>query len=132
MANDRTALAAVRVSRAYQAAVCHMRNDAMRDPVLSRAFSYSIEMEPIRVRDSLRRYCLRYIRAYNTHCSHAATEDKCFDAARESILARLDHLCARAKLDLFAAALAQLLNCVASVSKARFGETAVCFVPCFV
>lgn len=66
-------------------------------------------MEPVRVRGSFRGHRVRRIRACNGHSAHAATEDKCFDAARESIFARLDHLCARAKLDLFAAALAQLL-----------------------
>ena len=66
-------------------------------------------MEPIRVRGSLRRDCVRHIRACNSHSAHAATADPCFHAARENIFACLSHLCARAKLDLFAAALAQLL-----------------------
>ena len=82
-------------------------------------------MEPVRVRGSLRGHCVRRVCARNGHSAHAATEDKCFDAARESILARLDHLCARAKLDLFAAALAQLLNC-ASCSHGPAGRRQRC------
>jgi len=66
-------------------------------------------MEPFRFRGSLRRYCIRYIRAFHTHCSDTASADPRFDAAREDIFARLNHLCARAKLGLFAAALAQVL-----------------------
>jgi len=66
-------------------------------------------MESIRVRGSLRGHRVRRIRACNGHRTYAPTADKCFDAARENIFARLGHLCARAKLDLFAAALAQLL-----------------------
>ena len=93
----------------YQPAVRHMRNDAMRHPIFSRPFSCRIAMEPIRVRGSLRRHCVRHIRACNSRSAHAATADPSFDAARENIFACLSHLCARAKLDLFAAALAQLL-----------------------
>src|SRR5512132_1549784 len=88
-----------------------MRNDAMRHPILSRPFSRRIAMEPIRVRGSLRRDCVRRIRASNSRSAYAATADPSFDAARENIFACLSHLCARAKLDLFAAALAQLLEC---------------------
>ena len=66
-------------------------------------------MEPIRVRGSLRRYWFRRIRACNGGSTHAATADPSFDTERENIFACLSHLCARAKLDLFAAALAQLL-----------------------
>jgi len=67
-------------------------------------------MEPIRVRGSLWSDRVRHVRACNGDDAHAATADSCFDAARKDALARLNHLCARAKLDLFAAALAQLLN----------------------
>ena len=72
-------------------------------------------MEPIRVCGSLRRDCVRYIRACDSHSAHAATADPSFHAARENIFAGLSHLGARAKLDLFAAALAQLLECSACV-----------------
>ena len=67
-------------------------------------------MEPFRIRDSLRRHCIRRIRPCSTHCAHAATADSSFDAARENIFACLSHLCARAELDLFAATLAQILE----------------------
>ena len=76
-------------------------------------------MEPIRIRGSLRRDCVRRIRACNAHRAHAATADPYFDAARENIFACLSHLCARAELDLFAAALAQFLNCTAPVKEVR-------------
>ena len=67
-------------------------------------------MEPIRVRGSLRRYCVRHIRACNTHCAHAATAGPSSHAACENSFARLGRLCARNQLGLFAAALAQLLD----------------------
>src|SRR5262249_29364232 len=92
----------------------------MRHPILSRSFSGGIAMEPIRVRDSLRRHWVRHIRACNTHCAHAATADSSFHAARESIFACLNHLSAGAKLDLFAGALAQLL---ASLVERRLTQT---------
>lgn len=66
-------------------------------------------MEPIRVRRSLRCDRVRHIRACNSRSAYAAIADPSFDAARENLFACLSHLCARAKLDLFAAALAQLL-----------------------
>ena len=66
-------------------------------------------MEPVRVRDSLRCHLLRRLRACNRHSAHTAAADPGFDAARKSAFARISHLSARAKLDLFAAALAQLL-----------------------
>ena len=66
-------------------------------------------MEPIRVRGSLRRDCVRHIRACDSHSAHAATANPCFDAPHENIFACFSHLCAGVKLDLFAAALAQLL-----------------------
>ncbi len=66
-------------------------------------------MEPIRVRGSLRRDCVRRIRACNGHSAHASTADPFFDAARKNGHASVGHLCARSELDLFAAALAQLL-----------------------
>jgi len=66
-------------------------------------------MEPIRVRGSLRRDCIRRIRADNSRSASAAIADSSFHSARENIFAYLGHLCARAKLDVFAAALAQLL-----------------------
>ena len=114
----RPTLAALRVSRPYQSAVRHMWNDAMQHPILSRAFSCGVAMEPFRVCGSLRCHCVRHIRACNSHRADAATADPSFDAARESVFACLSHLRARAKLDLFAAALAQFLNCTASVSDA--------------
>lgn len=67
-------------------------------------------MEPIRIRGSLWSHRVRPICACNGHGANAATADPCFDAACENVLACLNHLWARAKLDLFAAALAQLLN----------------------
>jgi len=109
LADARVTVAALHVSRAYQPAVRHMRNDAMRHPILSPPFSCGIAMEPIRVRGSLRRDCVRRIRACNSRSAYATATNPSFDAARENIFACLSHLCARVKLDLFAAALAQLL-----------------------
>src|SRR6516164_462492 len=87
-----------------------MRNDAMRQPILSRPFSRGIAMESTGVHGSLRSRCIRRIRPCSTHCAYAATTDRSFDAACENDLASLSHLCARAKLDLSAGALAQLLK----------------------
>ena len=67
-------------------------------------------MEPIRVRRSLRRDCVRRIRACNCRSAHAATADPYIDATHENAFACLSYLCARAKLDIFVAALAQLLE----------------------
>ena len=67
-------------------------------------------MEPFRVRDSLRRHCVRRLRPGSTRCAHAATADSPFDAAGENIFACLSYLCSRAELDLLAATLAQLLE----------------------
>jgi len=66
-------------------------------------------MEPIRVRGSLRRDCVRRVRACNSRNAYATATNPSFDAARENIFACLSHLCARVELDLFAAAFAQLL-----------------------
>ena len=66
-------------------------------------------MEPIRVCGPLRRDRIRRVRAGYSHSARAATADPSFHAARENIFACLGHLYARAKLDLFAAALAELL-----------------------
>ena len=66
-------------------------------------------MEPIRVYGPLRRDRIRRVRAGNSHSARAATADPSFHAARENTFAHLGHVCARAKLDLFAAALAELL-----------------------
>jgi hypothetical protein len=66
-------------------------------------------MEPTRVRSSVQRRYVRCICACNRPSAHAATADPRFDAARENIFACLSDLCARVKLDLFAAALAQFL-----------------------
>src|SRR5262245_14420298 len=87
-----------------------MWNDAMRHTVLPRSFCCRVAMEPIHIRASLRRHCVRYICVCHTHCADAATADPSFDAARKNDLACLSHLCARAKLDLSAGALAQLLK----------------------
>lgn len=67
-------------------------------------------MEPFRVRYSLCGHCVRRVRACNRDGAFAAIANKCFDAARENIFAYISPLCARAKLDIFAAALAQLLK----------------------
>jgi len=102
-------VAPLHVSRPYQPAVRDVRNDTMRHSIFSRPFSCGVPVESIRVRGSLRRDRVRLIRARNSRRAHAATADRCFHAARENILACLSHLCACAKLDVFAAALAQLL-----------------------
>jgi hypothetical protein len=106
----RPTLAALRVSRPHQPAVRYVRNDAMRYPILSRPLSCGIAMEPIRVRGSLRCHRVRRVRACNSRSAYAATADPSFDAARKNIFACLSYLRTRAKLDLFAAALAQLLD----------------------
>ena len=102
-------MAALHFPRDYQSAMCHVRNDAMRDPIFPWTFSRRIAMEPIRVRGSLRRDCVRHIRSCNSHGARAATADPSFHAACENVFACLSHLGARAELDLFAAALAQFL-----------------------
>src|SRR5215831_4406140 len=96
----------------------HVRNDAMCDSILSRPLSRRIEMEPTRVRGSLRRDRLRRLCACNARNARATGADQCVDATGESIFACLSDLRACAKLDVFAAALAQFLNCMASVSDA--------------
>ena len=102
-------MAPLHVSRPYQPAVRHLRDDAMRHSIFSGPFSCGAPLESIRVRGPLRRDCIRRIRAGNSHSARAAAADPCLHAACENIVACLGHLCARAKLDLFAAALAQLL-----------------------
>ena len=67
-------------------------------------------MESLRIRGPLRLHCVRYIRARNTHSGYAATAAQAFHAARENIFACLSRLFARGELDIFTAALAQLLN----------------------
>jgi hypothetical protein len=90
-------------------------------------------MEPIRVRGSLRRHWFRRIRACNSLSAHAAVAFPRLDPARENIFARLSHLRARAKLDLFAAALAQLLErsacgplAVENVASQRLALLSIC------
>src|SRR6516165_8810891 len=101
-----------------------MRNDAMRHPILSRPFSCGIAMESIGIHGSLRSRCVRCVRVCSTHCAYAATADPSFDTACENDLASLSHLCARSELDLFAAALAQLLkgSCGSRGSDLGFGN----------
>lgn len=82
----------------------------MRHPILPRTFSYSVAMEPIRVRGPLRRNCVRHVRACSAHWAYAATAHSSFDAALENIFACLNRICTRAELDLSAAALAQILK----------------------
>jgi len=53
---------------------------------------------------------VRCVRAGDIGGAHAAFEGPCCDATDENIVARLGCLCARAKLDLFAAAMAQILD----------------------
>jgi len=81
----------------------------MRHRVFSGPFCCGAPVEPIRVRGPLRRDWIRRVRAGNSHSARPSTADSSFHAARESIFACLGHLRARAKLDLFAAALAELL-----------------------
>jgi len=54
MADGRFAMAAVRVSRNHGFALHHMRDDAMRDSILSRSLSRCVEMESARIHSTLR------------------------------------------------------------------------------
>ena len=110
----RVAVAAMRISRAYRFAVRDLRNDAMRDPILSGPFSRRIQMESARLHSALRRNRLRCLRTGDIGDARAAFADPFFDATGENIFACLSRLCARAKLDLFTGTLAQFLNCRAS------------------
>jgi len=103
------AVAALRVSRPYQTALRHVWNDAMRDPILSGPFSRCVRMESTYLRSAVLGYHVRCLRARDVGRARAAFEDPCCDATDENIVARLGYLCARVKLDLFAAPLAQIL-----------------------
>jgi len=103
-------MAGLHFSRTHGLAVYVMRNDAMRDSILSWPLCRRIEMESTDLHTSVRCNSLRSVRVRNTHDARAASADSCLDKAREYIFACLSHLCHCAKLDLFALALAQLLN----------------------
>ena len=103
-------MAGVHFSRGYWLAVCDMRNDAMRDSVLSWPLPRCIKMESTDFHTSVRCNSLRSVRVRNTHDARAASADSYFDKARKYIFACLRYVCDCAKLGLFATALAQLLN----------------------
>ena len=103
-------MAGVHFSRGYWLAVCDMRNDAVRDSILSWSLRRRIEMEPTDFHTSVWYNSLRSVRVRNTHDARAASANACFDKAREYIFACLSPLGDCAKLDLFATALAQFLN----------------------
>ena len=110
MAGHRVTMAGLHFSRAHWPAVCDMRNDPMRDSILSWPLCRRIEMESTDFHTAVRCNSLRSVRIRNTHDARAASADSCFDKAREYIFAYLRHFRDCAKLDLFATALAQLLN----------------------
>ena len=85
-------------------------------------------MEPIRVYGPLRRDRIRRVRAGNSHSARAAAADPCLHAACENIFACLGHLCARAKLDLFASALAELL--IQHLFQKVCFKNTLCFIVC--
>ncbi len=124
------ALARLLVSSAHGIAVPNLRNDALWDPILSRPLPCGIAMEPIRVRGSLQCHWVRRIRACNSCSAYASTADASFDAARENVVACVSHLRTRAKLDLPAATLAQLLDALRLFSKVRFRTTPLWFILC--
>ena len=103
-------MAGLHFSRAHWLAVYDMRNDAMRNSILPWPFCRRIEMESTDFHTSVRCNSLRSVRFRNTHDARAASADSSFDKVREYIFACLRHLCDCAKLDLFATALAELLN----------------------
>ena len=108
MANNRPAVAALRVSRPYQTAMRHMWNDAMRHPILSRPLSRRIQVESTHLHSALRRNCLRHVCIYDAGGARTASADLFFEQPLKKTLACLSHLCACTKLDLFGGALAQL------------------------
>ena len=82
-------------------------------------------MEPIRVRGSLRCHWVRRIRGCNSRSAYASAADQSFDAAGENVFACVSHLCTRAKLDLLAATLAQLLDARVCFKGARQNNRSV-------
>ena len=102
-------MAGVHFSRGYWLAVCDMRNDAMRDSVLSWPLPRCIKMESTDFHTSVRCNSLRSVRVRNTHDARAAFADLLFDATSESLCASLCYFSLRAKLDLSSFALARLL-----------------------
>jgi hypothetical protein len=110
VADDRPALAALRLSQHYQLAMRHVWNDAVRDPILSGSFSCRIGMESTCIRSALLCYRIRYLRADDVGGARAAFKDFFCERSREEIFAFLNHLCACPKLGVFAAALAQFLG----------------------
>src|SRR2546421_10482090 len=77
-------------------------------------------MESARLHSALRRNRLRCLRTSDIGDARAAFADPFFERPLKEFFARLSHLCACTELDLFAATLAQFLECLRSqMSQAR-------------
>ena len=79
MADDRPAMATLRVSRPHETAVPHVWDDAMWDPILSGPFSRRIQMESGRLHSALRRNRLRCLRTGDIGDARAAFADPFFE-----------------------------------------------------
>jgi hypothetical protein len=110
VADDWPSMAALRVSRRYQTALRHVWNDAMRHPILSGPFSCRVRMEPACLRGAMRRNCVRCICGGHALVARTACADLFFERSFKEILACLNHLSARIKLELSTVALAQFLE----------------------
>ena len=115
MADNRPAVAALRVSRSYPTPMRDVWNDALRDSILSRSLSRRIQMESTHLHSALRGYFLRCVCTCGAGVARTASADLFFERPLKKILACLSRICACTKLGLFAAALAQFLRCSACV-----------------
>ena len=79
MADDRPAVAALRVSRPHQTAMPYVWDDAMRDPILSGPFSRRIQVESAHFHSALRRNRLRCLRTGDIGDALAAFADPFFE-----------------------------------------------------
>ena len=88
----------------------HVRDDAMRDSILSRPLPRCVEMEPARVRAAVGGNGVRSVRVRDAHNARAAYAHLFFHATGENICPCLGHRGACLKLVLFAFPLARLLG----------------------
>ena len=108
-------MASLHVSPTHWLAVYDMRDDAMRDSILSWTLRGRAEMESTDLRRPVRRNSLRSVRVRNAHDARAAFTNLFEHAEGKNIHARLNHRGARAQLDVSARALARFLECSACV-----------------
>jgi hypothetical protein len=89
--------------------MCHVRHDAMWDSILSRPLPRRIKVESAHLRVLVRRDSIRSVRLRRAHHARIASPNSLLHTRSENIGVCLNCLCARAKLDLPADALAQFL-----------------------